>query len=77
MEYRLSKSKYLAGLQCHKNLWLKINAPEKAAPPSTFREHIFRQGSNVGLLAQKEFPGGIQLKTPSYEADTAIAVIII
>ena len=56
MEYRLSKSKYLAGLQCEKYLWLQIHSPEKAIPPSAFQEHIMNQGTSMGLLAQKEFP---------------------
>ncbi|MBI4677428.1 MAG: DUF2779 domain-containing protein [Elusimicrobia bacterium] len=59
---RLSKSKYIRGLQCHKSLWLyshrKDLIPE--APPAL--QLIFDQGHRVGELAWKRFPGGSLIK---------------
>lgn len=59
MARNLSKSKYISGLQCEKRLWLEINDPEKAAPVSEAAERILEQGTEVGILAREEFPGGV------------------
>jgi hypothetical protein len=72
MDYRLSKSKYLTGLNCTKALWLTIRDPDKGAPPSPAQEYIFEQGTRVGLLAQGRFPGGRLVSSPSYRAPTAL-----
>jgi len=56
---RLSKSKYLSGLQCHKRLWLEIYKPELAPPPPPSQQRIFDQGTMIGELATEEFPNGI------------------
>jgi hypothetical protein len=58
----LSKSQYLRGLQCHKNLWLYRHRPELATPPSPSLQAIFDQGHEVGELAWKRFPGGVLIK---------------
>jgi hypothetical protein len=57
----LSKSKYLVGLQCPKALW--INYKDKALLPEVdaSTEALFDQGHQVGLLAQKLFPSGIDV----------------
>ena len=57
--YRLSKSKYLSGLQCDKRLWLEIHSPELIPPTPPTLERIFNQGTYVGELARERFPGGI------------------
>lgn len=72
MRYRLSKSKYVRGLNCVKALWLTIHAPEKAAPPSAAQSYRFEQGIAVGLKAQERFPGGQAIESPSYAADRAL-----
>ena len=60
-EVLLSKSKYLIGLQCPKALW--INYKDKALLPEVDAgtEALFDQGHQVGLLAQKLFPSGIDV----------------
>ncbi|MBN1426507.1 DUF2779 domain-containing protein, partial [Candidatus Fermentibacteria bacterium] len=73
MDYRLSKSKYLTGLNCLKALWLTIRDPGKAAPPSPAQEYIFAQGTRVGLVAQECFPEGVLVAAPSYQAPAALA----
>ena len=57
----LSKSKYLVGLQCPKALW--INYKDKALLPEidASTEALFDQGRQVGQLAQKLFPTGIDV----------------
>jgi hypothetical protein len=59
---RLSKTKFLEGLQCHKLLWYEYNRKEDfpGIDPST--QFVFDQGKEVGRLAQKMFPGGILLE---------------
>jgi len=68
----LSKSKYLTGLNCTKALWLGAHEPKRAAPPSVFQQHLFRQGREVGLRAQAEFPGGLLIRAPSSAAAKAV-----
>lgn len=56
----LSKSRYAAGCQCDKLLWLKVHepgAPELAVDPRI--QDLFDQGNEVGALARKRFPGGV------------------
>ena len=60
--FRLSKSKYLSGLQCHKRLWLEIHKPELAPPPTPGQQRIFDQGTTVGELATEDFPDGVLIE---------------
>ena len=55
---RLSKSRYLAGLQCHKRLYLDIHVPDLAPPPDASTQAILDMGSAVGETARGYFPGG-------------------
>ena len=55
----LSKSKFLAGLQCLKRLYLQCYEPKLAGEPDEKQQAIFDQGKEVGLLAQKAFPSGV------------------
>jgi hypothetical protein len=50
--FRLSKSKIMVGLQCHKRLWLQTHRPElsKLSPKT---EHIFQMGHLFGNLARR------------------------
>jgi len=57
----LSKSKYLAGLQCSKLLWYHYNAKEDIPAPDEATQAIFDQGHEVGELAKTLFPGGIDV----------------
>ena len=56
---RLTKSKFLAGTQCPKRLYLQVHQPELAAQPDASSEAIIRQGREVGMLARQLFPGGV------------------
>ena len=57
----LTKSKYIAGLQCDKLLWIKVNDPTKILEVSPGQQAIFDQGHEVGGLAVKLFPAGVDL----------------
>jgi predicted RecB family nuclease len=58
---RLSKSKFVAGCQCLKRLYLQVHDPELAAEPDEATEAIIEQGREVGMLARQLFPGGIEV----------------
>ncbi|GAI90382.1 unnamed protein product, partial [marine sediment metagenome] len=55
----LSKSKFLAGWQCPKKLWLDVHEPDLAEPTSAAQQRIFDQGIKVGEIARGYFPGGV------------------
>lgn len=57
----LSKSKYLAGLQCQKLLWFHYNAKKEIPAYDDQTQAIFDQGHAVGELAKKLFPDGIDV----------------
>jgi hypothetical protein len=57
----LSKSLILKGLQCQKALWLAKNPPDFELPPKPDLEARFRAGTEVGILAQQLFPGGVEV----------------
>ncbi len=63
--YRLSKSRYLSGLQCHKRLYLEIHAPGLATKPDAATQAILDMGTDLGELARRRFPGG-RLVTAGY-----------
>ena len=54
----ISKSKYLAGLQCPKLLWTHFNNRDLIPPPDDAQQHIFDTGHMVGDLAKRLYPGG-------------------
>lgn len=60
---RLSKSKYLSGLQCHKRLYLEIHHRHLAAEPDAQTQAILDMGSAVGVEARRRFPGGCLVET--------------
>ena len=57
---RLSKSRFVAGSQCHKLLWLRTYEPEaEELKISPAIKDIIDQGNQVGRLARAQFPGGV------------------
>ena len=71
---RLSKSRYLSGLQCHKQLWWRVHEPD--APelaPSPGQENLFAQGKEVGARARAQVPGGELIDLPFHEYDNKVA----
>ncbi len=70
---RLSKSKFLSGLQCHKRLYLEIKQPELATPPDPSTQAILTMGTEIGMLAQRRFPGGVLAAPALRQREAAIA----
>ncbi len=69
---RLSKSKFLSGLQCHKRLYLEIHQPSLAAPPDASMQAILDMGTEIGILAQQCFPGGVLVKSGFRQREAAL-----
>ena len=57
----LTKSKFMAGLQCPRYLWVYVNEPQRIPQPDIVTQHTFDQGHEVGNLAKKLYPGGIDM----------------
>jgi hypothetical protein len=56
---RLSKSKFVAGVQCLKRLYLQVFEPEEAADNTPGTQVLLEQGQAVGREAQRAFPDGV------------------
>ncbi len=61
MSIRISKSKFVAGVQCLKRLYFQVHQPEFATEPDAAAEAIMQQGHDVGMLARRLFPGGVEV----------------
>jgi hypothetical protein len=70
---RLSKSKFLSGLQCHKRLYLEIHQPALATPPDASTQAIMDMGTEIGMLAQQRFRGGVLVRAGFRQRAAAIA----
>lgn len=55
----LSKSTFIRGLQCEKSLYLYKHHYKLKDPTPPSLQAVFDQGTNIGLLAQKLFPNGV------------------
>ena len=63
MAITISKSRYMAGIQCLKRLYLLVHQPELGAGKSAADFAIMQQGREVGKLARQLFPGGVEVRT--------------
>ena len=73
MSKYFSKSQYTRGKQCAKSLWLYRNQKELQEKPDAMTQMIFDQGSAIGELAQKRFPGGVLIEEDHLHPDEAVA----
>ena len=65
MSPNLSKSRFVAGWQCHKLLWLKVHEPlAEELQVDVVLQDRFDQGVQVGTLARGLFPGGVLIDLP-------------
>src|SRR2546430_116402 len=71
---KLSKSRFLSGLQCHKQLWWRVHEPEAAELiPTKALQNLFAQGAQVGERARQYVPGGELIDLPFYQLDNKVA----
>lgn len=68
----ITKSKFVAGVQCLKRLYLQVHQPRLAAEIDDASKVVIEQGRQVGLVAQKAFPGGVIVEAGPTELDRAI-----
>src|SRR2546421_9709917 len=55
--YRLSKSRFTSGLQCHKKLWWEVHEPDAIElQPDKVLQDLFDQGRQVGEAARARNP---------------------
>ncbi len=72
--HHLSKSRFVAGRQCHKLLWWRVHEPNaEELQPDIVLQDRFDQGQDVGELAQTRFPGRVLIDFPYREVDAKIA----
>jgi hypothetical protein len=57
----LSKSRFIAGLQCGLRLWHECYNPGLASEISAAQQAVFDTGHDVGELATRLYPGGIMI----------------
>jgi hypothetical protein len=69
----ISKSTYLMGLQCPKLLWFRYNAKDQIPAYDEATQAIFDQGTEVGELARKLFPGGMVVAPGIINPDEVVA----
>ncbi len=63
--YRLSKSRFTSGLQCHKKLWWEVHEPDAIElQPDKVLQDLFDQGRQVGEAARQRYPGGVLIDLP-------------
>lgn len=67
----LTKSRYAAGLQCLRRLWLDVHKAEAWAEPEAGSPDDI--GLEIGRMAQLLFPGGILVEEKPWEHAAAVA----
>jgi predicted RecB family nuclease len=68
----LSKSRFLAGLQCHLRLWYQCYQRELIPEVPPAQQAIFDAGHEVGELATQLYPGGVLIEAPYYQHERAV-----
>jgi predicted RecB family nuclease len=68
----LSKSRFLAGLQCPLRLWYECYNPELASETSAAQQASFDMGHEVGQLATQLYPGGIFIEDDHFHHEEAV-----
>lgn len=67
----LTKSRYIAGLQCLRRLWLSANAPRDYTAPEPGSPQAV--GQEVGVRAHHLFPGGVLVDEAPWAHAAAVA----
>jgi hypothetical protein len=65
-KHMLSKSTFIRGLQCEKSLYLYKHHYHLKDEIGPQQQAIFNQGNEVGILAQKLFPNGVDASSLDY-----------
>jgi hypothetical protein len=62
----LTKTRYVAGVQCPKRLWLQVYRRDLATPADAGLRARLAAGNDVGLRARALFPGGVAVDERHY-----------
>ncbi len=68
----LSKSRFMAGLQCHKRLYLECYHRDLADLVKVQQQALFDMGTKVGILARELYPGGVLIKEDYFNHSAAV-----
>jgi len=68
----LSKSRFLAGEQCHLRLWYSCFNRDLATPVSPAQQAIFDTGHEVGELATRLYPEGVLIREDHLHHEEAV-----
>jgi len=68
----LSKSNYLAGLQCPKLLWIKVNEKDRIPEPDETKQLRFTNGYEIEALAKSLFEEGVDLSELDYKENLKV-----
>ncbi len=69
---KLSKSRFLSGLQCYLSLWHSCYNRDLATDVSPVQQAIFDTGNKVGELATRLYSGGVLIKERYFEHEKAV-----
>jgi hypothetical protein len=69
----LSKTRYMAGIQCDKRLYLDCHRPDLLPEVSPGQQRLFDQGHEVGALARSRYPGGVLIEYDRSQYEEAAA----
>jgi predicted RecB family nuclease len=73
-DHQLSKSRFVAGWQCHKLLWWKVHEPDAVElQPDKVLQDLFDQGRQVGDAARARYPGGVLIDLPYHAGAERVA----
>ena len=70
---QLSKTRFTAGRQCLKLLYLDWFSQDLADTVDPSQQALFDSGTEVGVLARQGFPGGLLIEAPYNEHSSAVA----
>src|SRR5437899_12219156 len=74
MTFRLSKSRFTSGLQCHKKVWWEVHEPDAIElQPDKVLQDLFDQGRQVGEAARARYPGGVLIDLPHHAGAERVA----
>lgn len=69
----LSKSLYLAGLQCEKRLWWQVHDPDEEEDAAPGSEILLERGRLIGEAARKFLPDGVLIDHPHNQIRERVA----
>ncbi len=73
MSHHLTKTRFVAGCQCHDLLWWMVHEPDAPELAETISlEHRFEQGKQVAELARTYVPGGVLVEPAKPSLDDRI-----